>query len=239
MSEAERIKGKKREALLRQLKTNKTLVNLRLLGQDYSRLTVVTGIRTQNKISYFSIDCPRGFEKAIGNVDVWKMHFEFSGEDGVLYLFRAVGEEVSNREVWVRFPEFIEREQRRKHFRIKLSPGATIHFTKDSTQLKMGIIDISLGGILVMIAKGIEKAPVLNPGDELKDIELVFPTGEETPILHINKALVVRSEKDSSTGRYRYGLQFINIERMEEKALTAAFYQLQRQLLMKRSRVYD
>ncbi|MDY6971013.1 MAG: PilZ domain-containing protein [Thermodesulfobacteriota bacterium] len=239
MPDAERIEGKGRLEIIRNLQAKKTLVSLRILGQDYSRLSMITDIRIRDKVHYFSIDYPKGFGEAIANVDVWKIHFEFRGDDKVSYIFRTVGGEISGKKIWIRFPGFIEREQRRKHFRIEPPPGSVLHFLKDDNRLKMSMINLGLGGVLVFLKKKIEKSPMLMPGDDLRDIELVFPPEGVGLKVKIKKAMVVWSGKDPLTNRYRYGLKFTETEKSEERALTSVIYEFQRDFLLKRSRVYE
>jgi c-di-GMP-binding flagellar brake protein YcgR len=230
------IQGKNRFDIFEQLRKDKTLIQIRLFGTDYEQLTIVTDIRARKNMLFFLIDYPKGFKEAVSDVEVWEMSFEFIGSDNLQYVFKTSGGEISGNEIWIRFPESIEKTQRRKHFRIEVPLGTKLHFEKKSAGFEMNVIDISLKGALV---SSVQKNAILKSGENLIDVQLVFPSKKEDLIVHIKKVSVKRAGKNLQLERYTYGLYFAIIEKNEETALTKIIYELQRKLLQKRRRIYE
>lgn len=164
------IQGKRRFYIFKQLQKDKTFIKMRLSGKDYERLTIVTGIQTRKNTPFFLIDYPRGFKEVVSRVDVWKMRFEFIGDDNLTYIFRTSGGEISDDKILIRFPEVIERIQRRKHFRLETPFETKLHFEKKSIEFEMNVINISLRGVL---AYSVEKKAILKIAEDLRDFNLV------------------------------------------------------------------
>jgi len=229
------IQGKDRFDIFEQLRKDKTLIQIRLLGTNYERLTIITDIRARKNMLFFLIDYPKGFKEAASDVEIRGMRFEFIGNDNLQYAFKTSAGEISGNEIWIRFPESIEKTQLRKHFRIEVLLGTKLHFEKKSDRFEMNVIDISLRGALVT---SIQKNAILKSGEDLIDVQLVFPSEEKDLMVNIKKASVKRAGKNAPMQRYTYGLYFAIIEKNEETALTKIIYELQRKLLQKRQRIY-
>lgn len=237
MEAGERIQGIDRVDLLMQLKKDKTLVKMKLSGKDYEQLTMITGVRTAGKHPVFLIDLPFGFKQAVSAVDIWNINFEFVASDGVQYKFKTSGGKITGSGVRINLPNFIERLQRRKDFRLDFNPGTEIRFEQDGFKYELGVINLSMGGVLATLPipfKGIQVAPVFDAGRTLRDIELVSPLEGRNIRVEIKKALILRSNRDNKPGQYIFGLQFLEIENDEIKALRELIYNLQRDFLKKR-----
>jgi len=230
------IQGKNRFDIFEQLRKDKTLIQMRLLGADYEQLTIIIGIRAKKNILFFLIDYPKGFKEAVSDVEVWEMRFEFIGNDNLQYIFKTSDGEISGNEIWIRFPEFIEKIQRREHFRIEVPLGTKLHFEKKSAGIEMNVIDISLRGALVT---SIQKNAILKSREDLIDVQLVFPSEKKDLVVHTKKVSVKRVEKDSQSKRYTYGLYFAKTEKDEEALLTKIISKLQIKFLQKKQRIYD
>jgi len=230
------IQGKNRLDIFEQLRKNKTLIQIYLLGKNYRRLTIVTNIQYIKNSFVFFIDYTKGFKEAVSNIEVWKIRFEFIGNDKLKYLFRTSGGEIIGNEICIKFPEFIERIQRRAHFRIEVLVETKLHFKKESTDIEMNVINISLKGALV---NSVPKNTILTSGEKLKNVKLVFPSGKKTTVIYIKKVLVKRLKKNSESKRYTYGLYFAVTEKKEEILLKKIISELQTNFLQKRQRMYD
>jgi c-di-GMP-binding flagellar brake protein YcgR len=234
MEEPEKIEGKNLSDLLKELQTNGTLIKVTLPGKDYEQLTMITHIRALRRNPFFLMDYPEGFREAFADIKDLKMQFEFTGKDKVNYSFLTSGWEIYRDEIRVRFPEFINRHQRRGDFRIDAPPQTRLHAQLKSTMLKMKVLNISLGGTLVVLAGpwAISKnKKVFVAGDYLKDIELIFPLEGKDFKVHIEKAKAVRLEEGPSKAKNCCALQFVRMEENEEKTLTGLIYKYQRQFL--------
>jgi len=230
------IENKERFIIFKQLEKDKTLIKMHLLGTDYDRLTMITGIRTRKKEKYFLIDNPKGFKEAVSRIDVLKVRFEFVGNDNLMYVFRTSGGKISGDKILIRFPEGIERIQRREHFRIETPFETKLYFEKDSVKFEMNILNISLGGNL---AYSVGKKAILKVGEEFRDLELVFPSENEDMVVRVEMALVRRVEEEQGMNQFRYGIYFVAIEKSDKKVLNEIIYELQKDYLRKRKRICD
>lgn len=239
MKNPEIVKGDRRLGLFEQLQRDRTTIDMHLLGKDYERLTLITRTRMQNETPYFLVDYPEGFKEAVADVGVWKIRFECIGKDNIFYIFKTSGGEILKDEICIRFPEIIERIQRRTSFRLEPPLGTRIHVIINSTKHEMTVTNVSQGGALVSFKKGATKKPILQAGEHLRGLGLVFPSDEEVLKVNIKKASVKRLEKDPLTNRYRYGLQFIDIEKNDRDTLIDLIFRFQRELLRKRRLLGD
>ena len=240
MENPEKIEDKNLLNLLKALQKDKTLVKMNLPGRDFERITIVTHVRHRRQNPLFLIDYTQGFREAVGDVKDVKMHFEFTREDKVNYSFSTYGWEIYRDEIGVRFPEFIERKQRRKDFRLPVPPDTKLYIQVDSTLLEMKVLNVSLGGTLAVLVgrkEGCKEEAIFNAGEYLSDIELVFPLEGEDLRIHIEKVMVVRLEEDPIKDKNCCALQFISMEEKEEKALTEFIYKYQRQILQKKQQM--
>ena len=124
MTIAEKIQGKKLFRLMEQLERDKTMLSMRLVGQNYERLTMITRIPKDKNVSFFAIDAPRDFRSTVANLGTWEIHFNFNGPDHLEYIFTTFGGKFSDNEIQINFPDYIERLQRRRYFRLSMLTAA-------------------------------------------------------------------------------------------------------------------
>ncbi|MBN2418901.1 MAG: PilZ domain-containing protein [Deltaproteobacteria bacterium] len=235
-------KGEDRLGVIEELKNETTLLKMHITGKDFDRLTIITDILPQNTPPLFKIDLPDGFSERVSDIETLKMEFEFTGKENIRYAFRTVGGEILKDGIWIRFPESIERLQRRKFFRIRPPSGTKIFFEIDGKNLEFTVEDISLGGslgVVAFIGQRDRRSVHLNVGDILKDIRLVFPSGGERFEVDVIKAIVNRIEKGLLKSKPIYALHFVEIEKKAEKFLTELLYRFQREFLRERLPVND
>jgi c-di-GMP-binding flagellar brake protein YcgR len=240
MEDPEKIEDKNMLNLLKALQKDKTLIKMNLPGRDFERITIITRVRHRRQNPVFLIDYTKGFREAVGDVKDVKMHFEFTREDKVNYYFNAYGWEIYSDEIGVRFPEFIERIQRRKDFRLAVPTDTKLLSQLDSTRLEMKVLNVSLGGTLALLVgrkESLEEEPIFNTGEYLSDIEMVFSLEEGDLRIHIERAMVVRLEENPSTKKNYCALQFVSMEEKEEKTLTEFIYKYQRRILQKKQQM--
>jgi len=237
MSDLDRIEGKKRFDIFNQLKKEKTLVKMQILGSDYEKLTIITDIRAQGHSHFLLIDVPKNLNEEVEDLNNGILEFEFSEKDGVRFKFKCSGGQILEKELWVGFPDYIERIQRRQDFRLWFLGETIIHFEMDSAKYKMSLKNISMGGAYVEISilKNKDKEiPSFKPGDTLTHIKLTFPLEEEALKIRINKASIIRVTELEKQKGFSLGLQFIEIEKDEMNTLKNIIYNFQRSFLQRR-----
>ncbi len=237
MDDPDRIKGQRSLDIFNRLIKERSLVKMQILSAEYEQLTIITGVKTRGNKSFLLIDSPKNFNDAVEDLDNVEIKFEFSEKDGVRFNFKCNGGKVLDKDIWVAFPDYIERIQRRKDFRLWFSDGTIIHFEMDSNRYKMALKNISMGGAYVeisMVKNEDKEIPAFKPGDVLTDIELTFPLDEEEVKVHIEKASIIRSSELERQKGYSLGLQFIEIGKNEINILKKIIYDFQRNFLQKR-----
>ncbi len=240
MQKPEKIEGDNLVNIFKTLKEDKTLIKMRLPGKNYECLTIITNVFPHKNKSAFMIDSPKDFRSVFSDLKVVKMHFEFTGKDNLSYTFKTSGGEIFHDEVKITFPDFINRKQRRKDFRLEVPPGTKLHVKINAKLFKMTVLDVSLGGTLIALVGSMpesENKHFFKVGEVFEDIELLFPMDGKFFKSKINKASIVRVVKDSLKPKKCCGLQFVSIDNNEEKALTKFIYKYQQQFLRKRLRL--
>jgi len=239
MASGDTIEGKQREGLFRQLIRANTLITMRVRGvEGYQRLTMITDIRQTRGNHSFAIDPPAQFKEKVSTLPDWNILFKFTGPDKIEYSFSSRGGQIEDKEIWLPFPEKIERIQRRRHFRVDTPPGTQIKLMVKKRPRQADILNISQGGllcVLVRLKKEIRTDPLLRVGESLSNLTLSCPN-EDGPedTVPIRAAIVRRVEVDPNHYRHRYAMEFMDMTFSEKSDLTRVIYRLQREFLRKR-----
>jgi hypothetical protein len=239
MTGADKIQGKKLIRLMEQVEREKIRLSMRLVGQNYERLTMITRIPKNKKASFFAIDPPRDFRNAVAKLGPWEIHFNFNGPDNLEYIFTTFGGKFADNETRIPFPDYIERLQRRRHFRLSVPTGTKLFFEFDQVQREISLMNISMRGTLGLLKAfngKDQKKPIFKKEDYLKNIEIVFPSDTKNSVqkLRIEKAIIRRAEHDRQKQMDLYAFEFVSIDRDQEKMLIEIIYNLQRLFLQKK-----
>lgn len=239
MTGTEIIQGDDRLRLFRDLMEDGTLVKMAVSGKDFDSLTVITGIQKKRKKAYFSIDPPKGLEKALVSENQRKIAFEFTSRDRISYSFTCSRWEQARDNILIEIPDMIERKQRRNNFRLQAPPGTKLRFIYNSVVHEMLVSNVSVGGVfgpVVYLENDTEEIPRPKTGEKIKKLELTFPSQEGTLKVNIKEAEVRRVSYDADEGQNCCGIEFTDIRMSEEKSLVECIYRFQRQhLRFKRS----
>lgn len=238
MKHQDHIAGKQVLFIIEQLRNEKTFIRMRLPEDDFEQLTIIDDIRSKGDQKFFIIDRPEGFSEDIAPEHGKQVHFEFTGVDRLPYFFHTLIFRIDSKEIWVTFPESIERKQLRRNFRVDVPPGTQMSFYKNGVNIENQVINLSLGGSFCALVRHplIEKPDLdIASGDSLRDIELIFRSKfSESQRLKIRKAIVVRVEEKPDISETFCALHFIDMDKSEEKALTELIYIMQREYFKKR-----
>ena len=237
MDTQNKIQGKKRRVVFEQLQNENTLIKMHIPKLDYEKLTMIIDVRRNGNDSFFIIDSPNDFHDNVTDFDQTEIHFEFNFKEGVRYAFKSAGGMILENEIWIVFPDIIERIQRRKDFRLGFPKGSRIRFQLKSIEHEMDLINLSMGGAYADISmnkKGEEKNPFLKSGNTVHNIILWSPSEEGNLEVLINEASIIRVEKLKTGKRCKLGLQFIDIDSTEVKTLKKLVYDIQRNFLQRR-----
>ena len=239
MSGAEKIQNKKLFRIMEKLRQNKTMLSMRLVGQNYHRLTMVTKILKEKHTAFFIIDPPRDFKSTIIKLGTWEIQFNFMGPDNLEYIFATFGGDFLGEQPRIPFPKYIERLQRRRHFRLSVPAGTKLYFDFEEIRQEIDLMNISMSGSLGILktSSGRDpKKPILQKEDYIRNIEIVFPSdiSDREQKLKVNKAIIRRAEYDPNKKADIYAFEFDSIEKDQEKMLIEFIYNLQRSILRKK-----
>ncbi len=229
--EKENIRGNDALNLIEQVRRDRTLVNMRMPETDMELLTVIDGIQTSKNGRVFAVDVPVDLKRALDSIVYGSLKFEFMDSKKVPCEFTASTAEISADRIWVTFPDVIYREQKREDFRVEVPLRTRLCFRKDTDPYRMNVSNISMGGILITLRADARDAHILSVGEELRDIQLVFPSES----VQIREAVVARMEEGVPARSVHFGIQFVGINEDERRVLKEILYKLQREFLARRA----
>ena len=233
MDDSEKISGKRIFSILEKLKEKHTILNVHVMGTDFEGLSVIVDFFDGDN-PRFIIDYPGTHGSNPTMVKDKKCYIEFSGEDKIPCSFKATIDKISEKRIIFHCPEFIERTQRRRAFRIHVPSGTKMYYTHRNKLLEFDIIDISEGGLLAGIKAINHESLILFKGSKLDNLLISAALEDISVNIKVTSAEIVRVEHIKETARFKYGLRFIDINNEEMNSLKRFIYYCQRRLLKKR-----
>ncbi|MEW6669120.1 MAG: PilZ domain-containing protein [Thermodesulfobacteriota bacterium] len=225
--------------LFGRLKEERIPIQFTVFGRDYERLSLITGIKRGDDGGFVLIDSPTRLREDLPECDGLRVKVEFLDKDRIQYAFRSRIARVSGEDIWLVLPEFVERIQRRRYFRIAPPVGTKISFIREGKPLQASVVNLSEGGALLSFGQQSGEGPRLWPGEELHKLHLRCPGERVSVELGIRKAVVRRSEKNPQTHHPTYACQFLDMDSKDRHALQVFIFQCQREMLQKRSLMED
>jgi c-di-GMP-binding flagellar brake protein YcgR len=237
MADTEKISGEDLHRLLLGIMEDRTLLTVRIPSRQFRSLTVITDIRRRKKKSDFQIDFPEELEPPAADGDGLPFNFEFTDRNKIKHAFSSTSESISPTGIRLRYPEVIERYQRRKLFRIDAPPNSRTFFELDDKRYELMIINISIGGTLAALLnrnQKLENSLLLRDTRFLERVQIQLPINDSPETVIINRCRVKRLDKNPKTDRYEYALEFTDLSDDNEKRLTELIYEIQRKYLRRR-----
>ena len=238
MVDADTIRGEAITAVLNELIQSRTLVRIKMIGKDYEQLTIIHAIRSRKGERYFLIENPIELQDILIDYSGLPFQFEFTNAHGVPYTFTTLGDWMEDEEIWLRFPETIEKRQQRRNFRIEVPPNTFLYFTFQERKHILSVVNLSLGGsfgALMMLDNACSGLDIA-VGDIVENLKLVLRNGPLTRQLNVSKAKVVRTEEKPMHPNIFLACEFLEMDKENERKLTEIIFELQRQILRQRIR---
>lgn len=218
-------------------KVKETLQNLILSGQmckmEISRsphcwLTLPSRMKEDERRILLLVDRFQDFEKTFSACHGEEILVEYLENDEVPCHFLSWISQVDFRGVWVEIPEKIQRNQKRKFFRLRAPVGTELFFPGDEgKEEKATVKDYSLGGVAFLTSK---KAN-LEPGDRIENLRLCIPEGRGVLEVSIPLAAVIRAKPNFFQGQNFYALEFLEFPEGYKKKFARHIFEKQRNLL--------
>ncbi|MCP4626486.1 MAG: hypothetical protein GY850_23705 [bacterium] len=240
MADIEKIREKVLPQLFNELQRDKIPLKIQLTNNDNVHSTYITDIRKRKKALHFQTQYPPGFQTLTKDTNRPRLRFEFFDNENIKHVFETESWEASREMIWVKFPEYVHRYQRRKLFRLEAPHGTRLYFKVNDIRYKLLVINISLGGtfgVLASSTKQMGQELKLHKSKTLKNVELLFPSEDRKAagaIVNIKRCQIKRKEINPVTNKFEYALEFIEISEEEMENLTDLFYKWQREYLRKR-----
>jgi hypothetical protein len=239
MTDPTKLHEQKMFDLFNYLIDKRVIISMHLIGTDFERLTCVTEVRRESEGPWLQIDMPDGFQAVASRHGSLNLRFNFNGPDQLEYIFTTQGGFLKGRDLHLPFPEYVERVQRRKNFRMPTPIGTKMMFRTERGPAVLGVINISLGGIFGALVKPAAKdlnGSLLAMGQAIQHAGIIVPADSETEelIIIIHKMEVRRIEHDQERHIFRYAFEFKDVLPNETKKLTHAIYYFQRVFLQRR-----
>ena len=240
MADIEKIRAEALPQLFNVLQKDKIALKFKLTSNEDVHSTYITGIRKHKKALHFLVKYPNGFRTLAKDMNTPCLRFEFLDKENIKYVFESESWETSRKMIWVKFPEYVHRYQRRKLFRLEAPHGTRLHFKVNEIRYKLLVNNISLGGtlgVLVSYTKQMERELKLHHAETLKNVELLFPSQERNDAgarVNIKRCQINRQVVNPVTNKFECAIEFKEISEEEQKNLTDLFYKWQREYLRRR-----
>jgi len=240
MAEIEKIRGAAVYKLLTELQQYKIPLKIRRTTDAEEYSGYIADIRKRKRTLHFLINSD---ENILGNRDAEhpsRLRFEFIDKENIKYVFESDAAEISRALVWLAFPEYISRYQRRRLFRLEAPHGTRLYFNVNAVGYKLLVVNVSLGGtlgVLVSLTKRMQQELAACKSEILENVELVFPPKKKAAqgsTVRIKRCRIIRQEPNPLTQKLECAVEFKEIEEGEQKKLTQLFYRWQREYLRRR-----
>ena len=240
MADTEKIPEEELPQLFNELQRNQTPLKIQLTNSDDVHSTCIAGIRKRRKALQFLVKNPNGFQLLTEEKKSPGLRFEFIDNENIKYVFETETYEASQEIIWVRFPEYVRRYQRRRLFRLEAPHGTRLYFKINDIRYQFLVVNVSLGGtlgVLVSYTKQMEQELKLHHTKTLKNVELQFPSNEHKEAgqsVNIKRCQIKRKLINPATNKFECAIEFKEINEEEQKNLTDLFYKWQREYLRRR-----
>lgn len=240
MSEGGKIEGDRLVELFHHLIDKRVIMSMHMVGTEFERLTCVTGLNEDETGRTLQIDLPNDFTSPVGKNGPLQLKFNFNGpEDRLEYIFSTTGGRITGREIVVPFPEYVDRIQRRKNFRMETPLGTKMFLKSGQIQAVFSLINISLGGVYGTLSKhNVRKTDglILSVGESVENMGIYVPEDKDWDelIIIVKRAEVRRIDHDRDRKLYKYAFEFMEMAPPEKRKLTQSIYHFQRQFLQRR-----
>ncbi len=175
------------------------------------------------------IDRVRGFRNALERNRHREIFFEFKDKHKVPFAFKTGFVDLRGEGILVQMPTLLQRNQRRKYFRVETPAGSEISFVDALGNEPTGVlINIGGGGVAFLL----KKKPDLTPGDVLGNPRLDIREGTKKFFFQIPGALVKRIEK-WDFNKFLVALEFTEISEGTRKDVIGYVFERQRSILRK------
>ncbi len=243
MTEIEKIREPSLRPLFSELQADQIPLKIQLTTHDEPCLRLITEIRKHKRALHFIVKAPDNSPDLESETGHSRLLFEFTDKENIKYVFESEDWELSDGSIWVKFPEFVNRFQRRKLYRLDAPPGTRLYFNVNDIRYKLLVVNVSLGGtlgVLVSLTKEMEAELKLSNSKTLEDVELVFPSENRKhagSIVKIKRCQIKRQKRNPITGKFECAIEFKEINESQQKNLRDLFYKWQRTYLRRRKRM--
>jgi c-di-GMP-binding flagellar brake protein YcgR len=235
----DRIGGESLFTLFGRLKEERIPLQFTVFGKNYERLSLITGVKKGDSGSFVLIDSPPRLREDLPECEGLQVKVEFLDSDRIQYAFRSRIVRVSEQDIWLVLPEFVERIQRRRFFRIAPPMGTRVSFIRDGKPLEASVVNLSEGGALLSFGQYSREGLKLWAGEKLHKLHLRCFGERVSAEIRIGEAVIRRVEKDPLAPHPTCACQFLSMDSKDKNSLQVFIFQCQREMLQRRSFMED
>jgi c-di-GMP-binding flagellar brake protein YcgR len=214
--------------IFQELVDSRTVLTMEFPGTQYNWITFILEIEGRD-FSSLLVDRVRGFRTALERNPQRELFFEFKDKNKVPFAFKTDVIELREQGILVQMPTLVQRNQRRKYFRVETPPGAEVWFVDALGEEGAGVlINLGGGGAAFLL----KKQPALSPGLLVGSPRLEIPKGKERFLFRIPEAMVKRVEK-WDFDKFLFALEFTKISEGIVKDVIAYVFERQRSIIRK------
>ncbi len=232
MEGSEKITGNKIFGILDQLKNNHTTIDMHVMGTSFDALSIILDV-SKGVFPYFCIDFPGKSRSSVPVVEGGKCYFEFYSEEKIQCKFKAAITAITDKYIKFDFPEFIEKTQRRKAFRVAAPDGTKLKSSRNK-EIDFDVLNIGEGGLLAGIKSSRHNDSIFFNGSVLKGLTIISFQDGIAINTDVESAEIVRVEDKKELGSFYYGIKFTEVNIKSQNEIKRFIYYCQRQLLKKR-----
>ena len=239
MDRYDKIDGQKAYDLFNELYQKQVLIKVYVDGSDYEHLTLITALEPEAKEPVMRIDLPKGLYAVLQEKQPpLLLGFEFTGRDQLTHKFEARLFNITENEIWLKYPDQVRRYQFRDNFRIKAPRrGAYLTVHVEDQDLRMVIDNISLGGAFCLCANKYKSLIAATP--VITRVLLLFTFMDQSLEIQIDRAVQKRMEPVVQPKKFGVAYEFVKIKTEAKRLLTQQIYELQREFLQRRLKAED
>jgi c-di-GMP-binding flagellar brake protein YcgR len=209
-----------------ELVDSRTVLAMEYPGTRYNWITFILEVESMT-FSSLLVDRVRGFRTALERNLQRELFFEFKDKNKVPFAFKTDVIELRPDGILVQLPTLLQRNQRRRYFRVETPPGAEISFSDALGEEKNGvIINIGGGGAAFLV----KEPPALSPGHVLERPRFEIPEDKKKVFLQIPATVVKRVEK-WDFDKFLVALEFTEISEGIRKDVIGYVFERQRSII--------
>ncbi len=215
--------------ILEDLMESRVICTMEYPGTQYNWITYLLAMPENQSLRCLLVDRVRGFRNALERNPNRELFFEFKDRERVPFTFKTDVIEIRAQGILVEMPTLLQRNQRRRYFRVETPPATEMSFRNLEGKTEAGtVINLSGGGAAFLL----KVKPSLPVGHVLENVCLNIPQEKKNFAFQIPGATIRRIEK-YDYNKFLVAIEFTKIPEGIRKDVIAYVFERQRSIIRK------